>query len=106
MADLSLTDNDKATVRTTLFHHLAGIVIIPTLKSLLDRRVFDLFGVSPEPVALDQIVNRTHGNRGYLRVALRLLVSCGWMVERAGRNGSNVVLLPDGQGADRHESCR
>jgi hypothetical protein len=91
MANISLTDDDKAGVRATLFHHLAGIVVIPTLKSLLDRRVFDLFAVSPEPVELDQIVNRTHGNRGYLRAALRLLASCEWMVERSGRNGSNVA---------------
>jgi hypothetical protein len=91
MANLSLTDDDKAGIRATLFHHLAGIVVIPTLKSLLDRKVFELFAVSTEPVELNQIVNRTHGNRGYLRVALRLLASCGWMVERAGRNGSDVV---------------
>jgi hypothetical protein len=92
MANISLTDDDKAGVRATLFHHLAGIVIIPTLKSLLDRRVFDLFPDSLEPVELDRIVNRTHGNLGYLRVALRLLASCGWMVERSGRNGSNVAF--------------
>lgn len=98
MANISLTDDDKARVRATLFHHLAGIVTIPTLKSLLDRRVFDLFGVSSEPVGLDQIVNRTHGNRGYLRVALRLLASCGWMVERAGRNGSDVAYSLTGKG--------
>ncbi|MGA7795026.1 MAG: hypothetical protein WCA19_18460, partial [Candidatus Acidiferrales bacterium] len=91
MANLSLTDEDKAGIRSILFNHLAGIVIIPTLKSLLDRRVFDLFGILSDPVELDRIVNRTHGNRGYLRVALRLLASCGWMVERAGRNGSNVI---------------
>jgi hypothetical protein len=91
MANNSLTDDDKARVRATLFNHLAGIVIIPTLKSLLDRRVFNQFSILSEFVELDQIVNRTHGNRGYLRVALRLLASCGWMVERAGRNGGNVA---------------
>jgi len=98
MANLSLTEDDKARVRATLFNHLAGIVVIPTLKSLLDRRVFDLFGVLSEFVQLDQIVNRTHGNRGYLRVALRLLASCGWMMERAGRNGGNVAYALTAKG--------
>lgn len=91
MANLSITDDDKAGVRTALFNHLAGIVIIPTLKALLGRRVFDLFGVLSDRVELDQIVNQTHGNRGYLRVAFRLLASCGWMEEHAGRNGANVA---------------
>ncbi len=86
MANLSLAEDDKAAVRATLFNHLAGIVIIPTLKALLDRRVFDQFGILSDPVELDQIVNRTHGNRGYLRVAFRLLASCGWMEERTVRN--------------------
>jgi len=90
MANLSLTDEEKAAIRAVLFNHLAGIVVIPTLKALLDRRVFDLFDVSSESVDLDQIVNWTHGNRGYLRVAFRLLSSCGWMEERIGENGGNV----------------
>ncbi len=91
MANVSLTDDDKAGVRTALFNHLAGIVIIPTLKALLGRRVFDLFGVLSDRVELDQIVKQTHGNRGYLRVAFRLLASCGWMEEHAGPNGANVA---------------
>ncbi len=91
MANFSLAEDDKAAVRATLFNHLAGIVIIPTLKVLLDRRVFDLFGILSDPVELDQIVNRTHANRGYLRVAFRLLASCGWMEERTVRNSWNVV---------------
>jgi hypothetical protein len=91
MANLSITDDDKAGVRTALFNHLAGIVIIPTLKALLGRRVFDLFGVLSDRVELDQIVKQTHGNRGYMRVAFRLLASCGWMEEHAGRNGANVA---------------
>jgi len=98
MANLSLADDEKAGVRTRLFNHLTGIVIIPTLKALLDRKVFDLFGVSQDPVELDQIVNRTHGNRGYLRVAFRLLASCGWIEERAGGNGGNVCYLLTAQG--------
>jgi hypothetical protein len=107
MANPSLTDDDKAAVRAALFHHLAGIVIIPTLKSLLDRRVFDLIGVSPDRVELDQIVNRTHGNRGYLRVAFRLLASCGWIEEQTKGNGSSVSysLTPRGQIAIRVASA-
>ena len=90
MAELKLADEEKIAVRTVLFNHLAGIVIVPTLMSLLDRKIFDLFAALQEPLELDRIVNRTHGNRGYLRVAFRLLASCGWVEERSGRNGADV----------------
>ena len=97
-AEFSLTNEEKGAVRATLFHHLAGIVLIPALKALLDRKVLDLFGAGPGPWELDQIVRQTHGNRGYLRVAFRLLASCGWMEEQSGRNGSHVVYTPTPRG--------
>ena|SRR5665213_3532417 len=98
MADSQITDVQKAVVRTALFHHLAGIVIIPTLKALLDRKVFELFAITSDPVELDQIVKQTHGNRGYLRVAFRLLASVGWVEERFVRNGCGVVYSLSAKG--------
>ena len=90
MAGVLITEDEKAKVRATIFHHLAGIVLIPTIKALDDGKVFELFGNLPAPVELDRIVDQTHGNRGYLRVALRLLTSCGWMQERTEMGGHNV----------------
>jgi hypothetical protein len=90
MATISITEDEKVKVRATIFHHLAGTVVIPTLKALYDGKVFELFNHVQAPVELDRIVEQTHGNRGYLRVALRLLTSCGWMQERTGKD-SHVV---------------
>jgi len=90
MAGVLITEDEKAKVRATIFHHLAGIVLIPTIKALDDGKVFELFRNLPAPVELDRIVDQTHGNRGYLRVALRLLTSCGWMQERTEMGGHNV----------------
>jgi hypothetical protein len=90
MATITITEDEKAGVRAIIFHHLAGIVVVPTLKALYDGKVFELFSHVQAPVELDRIVEQTHGNRGYLRVALRLLTSCGWMQERAGKN-SHIV---------------
>src|SRR5258708_38590017 len=90
MAGVLITEDERAKVGATIFHHLAGIVLIPTIKALYDGKVFELFGNLPEPVALDRIVDQTHGNRGYLRVALRLLASCGWMQARTEMSGHNV----------------
>ncbi len=83
MVGRSSADDEKASVRTLVFNHLAGIVLAPTVKALSDRKVFDLFSGSLSPsVTLDQIVEHTHGNRGYLHVALRLLTCFGWLQEQ------------------------
>jgi hypothetical protein len=79
--------DERASVRAAIFGHLAGIVLAPTVKALWDRRVFDLFEQSSKLVSLDEVVNRTGGNRGYLRVALRLLAACGWIEQRLQENG-------------------
>ena len=90
--------DEKAEVRATLFGHLSGIVLAPVVKALFDRKVFESFGNSPAWVELDQIVERTHANRGYLRIALRLLASCGWLMQRLGENGrsASYALTPEG----------
>src|SRR6266436_304874 len=94
---------EKAEVRAALFGHLSGIVLAPVVKALFDRKVFEVFGDSPAWVEFDQIVERTHANRGYLRVALRLLASCGWLKQRMAEDGRSpsYVLTPDGSRALR-----
>src|SRR5208282_2013930 len=78
----SIGEEEKAQVRAVVFGHLAGIVLAPTVKALWDRRVFELFGAAGEWVDFDRIVQETRANRGYLRVALRLLASCGWLKQQ------------------------
>ena len=74
-----MVQDEKTAVRAAVFRHLAGIVLAPTVKALWDRKVFDLFHGVSKWVKLDEVVDRTRGNRGYLRVALRLLAACGWL---------------------------
>ncbi|HEY4841404.1 MAG TPA: hypothetical protein VIH78_05530 [Terriglobales bacterium] len=82
MPTSQIGEDEKAQVRAVVFGHLAGIVVAPTVKALWDRRVFDLFGVANEWVDFDRIARETRANRGYLRVALRLLAACGWLKQR------------------------
>lgn len=70
---------DKAAVRATVFTHLAGLVIAPTVAALYERGVLQQLLDARGPVPFDDIVERTHANRGYLRIALRLLRACGWL---------------------------
>jgi hypothetical protein len=82
MVGRSSADDEKAGVRTLVFSHLAGIVLAPTVRALADRKVFDLFNGSSSSVTLDHMVEYTHGNRGYLHVALRLMTCFGWLREQ------------------------
>ncbi len=94
MVGRSPADDEKASVRKLVFSHLAGIVLAPTVKALADRKVFDLFA-GPSSVTLDEVVKHTHGNRGYLHVALRLLAAFGWLREQDSAKRS-YELTPAG----------
>ena len=90
-------ENEKAAVRATIFTHLSGIVLAPTVAALADRGVFRLFDSSSAWISLDEICEHTHANRGYLRVALRLLASCGWLRQRTTADQSHeYALTPEG----------
>ncbi|HEY7615479.1 MAG TPA: hypothetical protein VH744_01640, partial [Terriglobales bacterium] len=98
MPDATIEEREKSSVRTVVFNHLAGIVLVPTVKALSDRNVFSLFGSPGTWVGLDEIVARTHSNRGYIKVALRLLASCGWMQQETGDHelGPSYALTDEG----------
>jgi hypothetical protein len=85
----------QADVRAKVFAHLREIVLVPVVKALCDRGVFELFA-SDAWVDLDQIVAKTRANRGYLKVALRLLVSAGAL---NWKDGASFFLTPKGSAA-------
>jgi hypothetical protein len=91
----NIGEEEKAGVRAVLFGHLSGIVVAPTVKALWDRRVFDLFGSAGEWVDFDKIAKETRANRGYLRVALRLLASCGWLKQQVESGQAPRYALTD-----------
>jgi len=98
MAAPLLSDAEKSQIRATVFGHLAGIVLAPTVKALWDRRVFDLFDTPEHWVELDRVLDHTRANRGYLRAALRLLASCGWLKQQLN-NGQppRYAITPEGK---------
>jgi hypothetical protein len=96
-------EDEKAAVRAVVFTHLAGMALAPTVSALAGRGVFRLFDPPSLWVTLEEIAERTHANRGYLRVALRLLTSCGWLQERRAEKGESAryALTPEGMIAMR-----
>jgi hypothetical protein len=81
----SAVGDERAAVRATVFNHLAGIAMAPTVRALADRGTFDVFAHADD-AAFDEIAAHTRANRGYLRVALRLLASSGWLTQQLGAN--------------------
>jgi hypothetical protein len=98
MSVASIPDQEKASVRAAIFNHLSGIALAPTVKALSDRKVFDLFAGVSSTLTLDDVVDRTGGNRGYLRVALRLMASAGWLQQTADENGHNPTFALTAEG--------
>lgn len=93
-----MTKDEKAKVRSTIFQHLAGIVLAPTVTALDNRGVLQFFRTNSEEISLEEIAHVFNGNLGYLRVAMRLLVSCGWMRQRRDPTGHLLyTLTPEGQ---------
>jgi hypothetical protein len=86
---------DKAAVRATVFTHLAGLVVAPTVSALWERGALDPL-LDAGRVPFEDLVERTHANRGYLRVALRLMMSCGWLAEEP-RGSASYVLTRRGR---------
>ena len=77
---MRLTSEQKSQARETLFRHLDGLVITPTIASLHRHGVLKFFEET-HTVALEDITAATGANEGYLQVALRLLCSQGWLVQ-------------------------
>lgn len=67
----------------------------PTVSALWERGAIEPLTSRPGSVPFDEIVDRTHANRGYLRVALRLLASCGWLTEQVDAHGARTCALTD-----------
>jgi hypothetical protein len=82
--------DERASVRAEVFNDLAGIVLAPTMKALSDRGVLQLFAAPAAQVTFDEVLRHTRGNPGYLRVALRLLVACGWLSQRKDEGGKTL----------------
>ena len=102
MTTEGLAETERAAVRARVFTHLSGVVMAPTVSALWERGALELLTSTPAPVLFADVVRQTHANAGYLRVALRLLASCGWLVEQPLDNSARMcALTPEGHAALR-----
>src|SRR5438105_15906682 len=88
-----IAEAERGAVRAMVFTHLGGLVVAPTVSALWERGALEPFTQGSRAVPFANVVERTHANAGYLRVALRLLASCGWLIEEADANGCRSYSL-------------
>src|SRR3989442_2363116 len=93
MTTEGLAETERSAVRARVFTHLSGVVMAPTVSALWERGALELLTSVPGTVLFGDVVKQTHANAGYLRVALRLLASCGWLVEQPCGNGARTCAL-------------
>lgn len=93
MTGVSISEAEKAGVRAAVFTHLAGLAVAPTVGALWERGALEVLTGAAGALEFSEILTRTHANPGYLRVALRLLASCGWLTEQPDANGGLAYRL-------------
>jgi hypothetical protein len=93
-----MPQDEKAAVRAAIFGHLSGIVLAPTVKALCDRKVFDYFQAPDQWLDFEDILAHTRANRGYLKVALRLLSAAGWTQQRLDHQARSACYALTKQG--------
>jgi SAM-dependent methyltransferase len=84
-----LSKSDKEHLRSIIFRHLDGIAIATTTTTLNKKGVLTYL-LEHKKVKLSELTEKFKANEGYLNVALRLLVSQGWLVQHLD-NATNSV---------------
>ena len=76
-------------LRSTLFRHLDGIAIAPTVSALQERGITNFIQDNPH-FTFQGIHEKFETNSGYLNVALRLLASQGWLTRNILQDGEEI----------------
>lgn len=75
-----LSREEKREIRTKqIFGHLRGLALVPVMRALIDGNIFWLYQMRHGNITVEKGFERLGANKGYLRGALRLLTSYGWM---------------------------
>lgn len=87
---MGLNQGQKSLYRSELFRHLDGLVMVPTIATLLSGAALVPI-LEKNKFSLKDIVSSLKGsNDGYLNVALRLMASQGWLSFEINEKGHEV----------------
>lgn len=101
---MSLTKQDKASLRARIFSHLDGIVTAPTAYTLLEKGVLDHL-LSHKSVDVTELAAAFKANEGYLNVALRIVSSQGWLDAEVDNINNRVRYSVNARSAAAFDHC-
>ncbi len=102
---MSLTKQDKAALRATIFRHLDGIATAPTAYTLLEKGVLQYL-LENKTADVTELAAKFQANEGYLNVALRILASQGWLDAEVNNVTNKVKYDTNAKSAVAFELCR
>lgn len=102
---MSLTKQDKAALRATIFRHLDGIATAPTAYTLLEKGVLDYL-LQHKEADVTELAANFKANEGYLNVALRILCSQGWLDAEVDNVNNRVKYKVNAKSAVAFEHCQ
>jgi SAM-dependent methyltransferase len=102
---MSLTKQDKAALRATIFRHLDGIATAPTAYTLLEKGVLEHL-ITCKSADVTELASRFRANEGYLNVALRILSSQGWLNAELDNANNQVRYSVNAHSETAFELCR
>lgn len=102
---MTLTKQDKAALRATIFRHLDGIATAPTAYTLLEKGVLEHL-IREKTADVSELAARFKANEGYLNVALRILASQGWLDCQVDNAENTVRYSVNAASPVAFEHCR
>jgi hypothetical protein len=102
---MSLTKQDKAALRATIFRHLDGIATAPTAYTLLEKGILDYL-LEQKTADVTDLASKFKANEGYLNVALRIIASQGWLDVEVDNVDSRAKYTVNARSAAAFEHCR
>jgi len=102
---MSLTKQDKAALRATIFRHLDGIATAPTAYTLLEKGVLQHL-LDHKTADVTELASKFQANEGYLNVALRILASQGWLDAEVNNVSNKVKYSINAKSAVAFDLCR
>ena len=79
----------KQELRSSLFRHLDGIGTAPTAYLLHEKGVLDYL-LKKKECSLKELSGHFKANEGYLNIALRILCSQGWLVQKTDNQTDRI----------------
>ncbi len=86
---MNISRQSKLKIRNTIFRHLDGITIAPTIDALFKKGIIDYMEKEGH-WDLCSIIRKFNANIGYINIALRLLASQGWLMRTVLKDGKNI----------------